>query len=75
MFCLKLLGAHVIALVLILFCPWIEGSWVVRRFAMSDTRYPRSLQPKGWQPCHPSVSTFTLGLPKTLIQTDMTETD
>ena len=38
-------GSHVIALIMLTIAPFLEGYWPVRRFALSDLRFPRHLQP------------------------------
>ena len=38
-------GSHVMALMMLVFAPFLEGYWPVRRLALSDLRFPRHLQP------------------------------
>ena len=43
--CVFFVGSHVIALMMLVLAPWLEGTWPVRNLALSDLRLPRHLQP------------------------------
>ena len=41
--------------------PFLEGYWPVRRFALSDLRFPRHLQPGAVFPEHVSYEALEVG--------------
>ena len=55
-------GSHVIALLMLVLAPFLEGYWPVRRLALSDLRYPRHLQPGAVFPDHVSFGIFGIVL-------------